>query len=123
MNFALSITQALLAFVFLISGLTKLILPREGHIARAGYVEDFSPATIRVIGILEILAAVGLALPALTGIVPWLAPLAAVGLMFTMIGAAITHTRRGEYPMIIVNLILFALAAFVAYGRFFALPL
>lgn len=123
MNFAVSIAQTILAFVFLVSGLTKLALPRERQISRAGYVEDFSPGTIRLIGILEILAAIGLALPALTGIFPWLAPLAAVGLMLTMIGAAITHARRGEYVLITVNVILFALAAFVAYGRFFAVPL
>jgi hypothetical protein len=46
---------------------------------------------------------VGLILPAVTGIVPWLTPLAAVGLALTMAGAAIVHLHRGEYPNIIIN--------------------
>jgi hypothetical protein len=36
-----------------------------------------------------------------------------------MVGAAMLHYRRGEYSNIIVNVVLFALAVFVAYGRFF----
>jgi uncharacterized membrane protein YphA (DoxX/SURF4 family) len=61
-------------------------------------------------------------LPALTGLVPWLTPLAALGLVLTMIGAALTHLRRAEYGPIAVTTLLLVLAAFVAYGRFFVLP-
>ncbi len=74
-------------------------------------------------GTFEILCAIGIVLPALTGILPWLSPLAAVGLGLTMIGAAITHARRNEYHMIITNMVLLLLAAFVVYGRFVAVPL
>jgi hypothetical protein len=76
-----------------------------------------------MIGILEVLGAVGLILPALTDILPILTPLVAVGLTLTMVGAAITHFRRGEYPNITMNLVLMALALFIAYGRFVLLPL
>ena len=120
MNTALWIVQALLALVFLLAGAMKVSQPLEKLAERTPYVEDFTSGQIRLIGILEILGATGLILPALTGILPWLTPLAAVGLALTMIGAAIVHARRGEYPNIIMNVVLFAMAVFVAYGRFFA---
>ena len=64
------------------------------------------------------LAAVGLILPAVLDIVPVLVPLAALGLVLLMVGAIVTHTRRKENPMVVVNLVLLALAAFVVVGRF-----
>ncbi|MBL7253357.1 DoxX family protein [Actinoplanes sp. LDG1-01] len=64
-----------------------------------------------------VLAAVGLVLPAALDIVPVLVPLAAVGLVLLMAGAAIVHLRRGESKPIIVNLLFLALAATVAIGR------
>ena len=71
---------------------------------------------VKAIGTLEILGALGLILPAVTGILPVLVPLAALGLAVTMIGAVIVHLRRRE-PFI-PPLVLLALAAFVAIGRF-----
>ncbi|MCI0648540.1 MAG: DoxX family protein [Chloroflexi bacterium] len=124
MNIALWIVQILLAIVFLMAGVTKITQPTEKLVERGmGFVEDFSPNTIRLIGVLEVLGAIGVVLPALTGILPWLTPLAAVGLALTMVGAALTHLRRGEYPNIIANVILFALTVFVAYGQFVLIPL
>jgi hypothetical protein len=74
---------------------------------------------VRIIGSLEVLGAIGIVLPALTGIVPWLTPLAALGLVLTMIGAALSHLRRTEYANFAVNGVVLAL---VAYGRFFVVP-
>jgi uncharacterized membrane protein YoaK (UPF0700 family) len=65
-----------------------------------------------------VLAAIGLILPAALDVVPVLVPLAAVGLIALMAGAALTHGRRREIPMIAINLVLLALAAVVAWGRF-----
>ncbi len=123
MNVALWVVQVLLALVFGMVGMMKLTQPIEKMKERAGWVEDFSPTIIKVIGLLEVLAAIGLILPALTGILPVLTPLAGVGLVLTMIGAAITHFRHNEFPNIIANIVLLALAAFVAYGRFVLVPL
>ena len=78
---------------------------------------------MRLIGILEILGAIGLILPAVTGIWPWLTPLAAAGLVLTMVGAMIVHGRRGEFSSIWMNIVLLALAAFVLFGRFIVVPL
>ncbi len=61
---------------------------------------------------------IGLILPWLTGILPWLTPLAAVGLVLVMIGGVVFHILRKEYPNIVFNLVLLALAAIVAYERF-----
>lgn len=118
MNIALWIVAAVLALAFLAAGLMKLIRPKEQLAAAMGWVNDFSAGMVKLIGTLEVLAAIGLVVPPLAGIAPVLAPLAAVGLVLLMIGAAITHGRRHEPQMIIVNAILLVLAGFVAWGRF-----
>jgi hypothetical protein len=82
------------------------------------YVEDFSGGAVKAIGAVEILAALGLVLPAVTGIAPVLVPLAALGLVVVMIGAAVVHARRGENQLIVPNVVLLVLAAVVAWGRF-----
>ena len=71
---------------------------------------------MKAIGALEILGALGLVLPAVTGILPVLVPLAALGLTATMDGAVIVHLRRRE--TFIPPAVLLVLAAFVAVGRF-----
>jgi uncharacterized membrane protein YphA (DoxX/SURF4 family) len=122
MGIALWVVQVLVAAAFLMSGATKLSQPKEKLLKNWAWVEDFSQRTVRIIGALEILGAIGIVLPSLTGIMPWLTPLAALGLVLTMIGAALTHLRRAEYGPIAVNAVLLILAAFVAYGRLFVLP-
>jgi uncharacterized membrane protein YphA (DoxX/SURF4 family) len=118
MNVVLWIVAGVLALAFLAAGLTKLTQPKEKLRANMAWVEDFSPGVIKSIGALEVLAAVGLILPAALDVVPVLVPLAAVGLVVLMAGAAITHARRKEFPMIAINLVLLVLAAVVVWGRF-----
>ncbi|HYH27334.1 MAG TPA: DoxX family protein [Actinomycetota bacterium] len=122
MGIALWVVQALLATAFLVSGATKLSQPKEKLVGKMAWMEDFSQPTVRIIGALEVLGAIGIVLPELTGLLPWLTPLAALGLALTMIGAALTHLRRAEYDGIAVTTVLLVLAVFVAYGRFFVLP-
>ena len=122
MGIALWVVQVLLALAFLGAGATKLSQPKEKLLKNMAWVEDFSQRTVRLIGTLEVLGAIGIVSPALTGILPWLTPLAALGLVLLMIGAALTHLRRTEYGYIAMNVVLLVLAAFVAYGRFFVLP-
>ncbi len=120
MNVALWIVQGLLALAFAMAGFMKLTQPKEKLAAQMKWVEDSAPNTVKLIGGLELLGAIGLILPMLTGILPWLTPLAAAGLVLTMLGAMATHLRRHENQMLVVNLVLLLLAAFVAYGRFVA---
>jgi hypothetical protein len=97
-------------------------LPKEKIAAltpSARWVEDFSAGSVKAIGALEVLGAVGLILPALLDIAPVLMPLAALGLGLIMIGAAIVEFRRQEFKHVLLNLTYLALAGFVAWGRFF----
>jgi uncharacterized membrane protein YphA (DoxX/SURF4 family) len=122
MSIALWVVQVLVAVAFLGAGATKLSQLKEKLLKNMAWVEDFSQPTVRIIGALEILGAIGVVVPALTGILPWLTPLAALGLVLLMLGAALTHLRRTEYGYIIMNAVLLVLAAFVVWGRFFVLP-
>jgi uncharacterized membrane protein YphA (DoxX/SURF4 family) len=122
MNIALWVVQVLLAAAFGMAGFMKATQPKEKLATNMAWVNDFSPNTVRAIGVLEMLAAIGLLAPLGLNILPWLTPLAAIGLILTMLGAAFTHLRRGETPMIAINAVLGLLAAFVAYGRFDLLP-
>jgi len=119
MNIALWIVTALLAVVFLAVGFMKLTQPKPALVkAGQGWAEDYSDSGVRAIGGLEVLGALGLVLPALLDTATILVPLAAVGLAVLMVGAAFTHARRGEYPNIVANLVLAALAIFIAVQRF-----
>jgi uncharacterized membrane protein YphA (DoxX/SURF4 family) len=118
MNIALWIIAGVLAAAALGSGLRKLIQPKERLPANWGWVKDFSAGGIKAIALLEVLAAVGLILPAVLGIAPVLVPLAAVGLALLMLGACIVEVRHREAQAIVTTLVLFALAVFVAWGRF-----
>ena len=123
MNIALWIVQILLALAFAMAGIMKVTQPIDRLETRMGWVKDVGPRGVRLIGSLEILGAIGLILPAVTGILPWLTPVAAAGLALTMVGAMITHGRRGEYSNIGANLVLLVLALFVVYGRFVIVPI
>ena len=118
MNIALWIIQIVLAVAFALAGIGKLTQPTEKLQERMGWVDDFSPGTVKLIGAAEVLAAIGLVLPAATGILPWLTPLAALGLVVIMLLAVPVHLRRHEAPMAAVNVVLALLAAFVAWQRF-----
>ncbi|MBC6450039.1 DoxX family protein [Actinokineospora xionganensis] len=120
MNVFLWIVQGVLAAVFLAAGSMKLAKSHEALKAdpNMAWTQDFSGGVVKAIGALEILAAVGLILPWLTGIAPVLTPLAALGLVVLQLGAFATHLRRGEMKMLPVNAVLFVMAALVAWQRY-----
>ena len=115
MNVPLWIIQILLAVVFLVSGITKVIRPSEK--LKAG-LPEFHPGVIRLIAVAEILGALGLILQGITGVTPILTPVAASGLAIIMIGAVVTHARRKEGKAVAMNLVLLILTVVVAVGRF-----
>src|SRR5688572_8706661 len=118
MNIALWVAQGLLAFAFLASGTLKLITPKEKARDRMAWVDDFNEPTLKFIGAAEVLAAIGLILPAATGIAPVLTPIAPPGLAVIMALAMLVHVRRREWNMLPVNAVLLVIALFVAWGRF-----
>jgi hypothetical protein len=120
LNIVLWVCQVLLAAVFGYSGLMKSTKTEKELVAigQTG-VENLSAGLIRFIGITEILGVLGILLPELTGIFPFLTPITAIGFGIIMILAAFVHFKRNEKTAVLVNLFLLLLSAFVAYGRFY----
>ena len=119
MTIVLWIGAAVLAVTFIITGGMKLVRTKEWLIGHGQpWAEDFSQGVVRMIGALEVLAAIGLILPPLLNIAPVLGPLAAAGLVLVMLGATVTHIRRKETRIAWGTFSLLALAAFVAIGGF-----
>jgi hypothetical protein len=122
-NIALWGVQVLLALAFLAAGIPKVILPIPALAARISWAKDVPAPLVRFIGVAETLGALGLILPTLTGILPWLTIAAALGLAIVMIAAIVFHLSRGETSRIIMNIILLALLLFVVCGRLALAPL
>ena len=119
MNTALWIVQVLLAAMFVMAGIMKISFPVEKLQKQFPWAKEFSLRTVRIIGLSECLGAIGLVVPWLTGIAPVLTPVAALGICLIMILATnLAHLKKNEYKEIAFNIILFLLAAYVAYGRF-----
>ncbi|TQC42106.1 DoxX family protein [Rhodococcus sp. WS4] len=118
MNVFLWILQAVLAAMFAAAGVLKSTQPKEKLAKSLPWVEDFSPGTVKFIGVAELLGAIGLILPAVTGIAPILTPIAATALAVVMVLAVITHARRKEPSAIAFNAVILIMAAVVAWGRF-----
>ena len=119
METALWIAQGLLAAIFLVTGMTKLTQPRLKMAAGPmRWAADVTDGQFRAIGLVEVVGAIGLILPAALGIAPLLTPLAAVGLVLTMVGAIRTHVRYAETDRLAVPIVVLALALLVAVGGF-----
>ena len=118
MNVFLWGLQIALAAIFVMAGVIKGTQQKERLARNLPWVEDFSSGTIRLIAILELLGAIGLIVPAVTGILPVLTPVAATGLAIVMALAVNTHRRRHEPSGMAVTGVLFAAAVVVAWGRF-----
>lgn len=120
MNIAIWIFQGILAAMFGMAGVMKSTQPKEKLAPNLPWVNDFSLPIVRLVGVSELLGAVGLIVPWATGIQPVLTPVAAAALVLVMVLAAIYHITKGEYKAIAFNLVLGGLAAAVAYFRFTA---
>jgi len=118
MNIALWVLQSVLAFAFLAAGSLKITKSKADlvQMPHMKWANDVSAGQIKLIGLCEILGAVGLILPRALGIAPILTPIAAAALVLVMLGAVLTHVRLKESPAAAV--ILGILSAVVAAGRF-----
>jgi hypothetical protein len=122
MNIALWITQGILAAMFLMAGVMKSTQPVDKLLSSGvTWADRFPLSTVRTIGFVELLGALGLILPWLLNIVPVLTPVAASGLAFVQLLALFHHARHKEGKAIVFNIVLISLAVFVAYGRFSSL--
>jgi len=120
MGIALWILQFLLAAAFLAHG-WLLLAPPASMIEQMN--ASLAPWFRIFLGYAEVLAAVGLILPGITRVLPWLVPCAAAGIMIVMISATIFHLVRGEVSSAVVTLILLVIASFVAYMRWKVMPI
>ncbi|MFK7949489.1 MAG: DoxX family protein [Saprospiraceae bacterium] len=116
-NIALWVVQVLLGLMFLMAGATKTFQPMEVLAESLPWVTETSSALVRFIGISELLGGIGLLLPSILRIKPFLTVWAAIGLATIMLFAAIFHGSRGEFSAIGINAVFMALAGFVAWGR------
>ena len=119
MNVILWVLQVLLALAFLAHGWLFLAPPP----AMLEQMQSI-PAGFRLfLGVAEVLAAIGLTLPGITRILPWLVSCAAAGLMIVMIGAIVLHISRGEVSAVLITTCLLVMLTFVAYMRWKVLPI
>jgi uncharacterized membrane protein YphA (DoxX/SURF4 family) len=119
MNVILWVLQVLLAVAFFAHGWLFLFPPAE----MVELMKPIPPAFRLFLGVAEVLAAVGLTLPGITRILPWLISSAAAGLMVVMISATIFHTARGEFSAAVTTAVLFVVVTFVAYMRWKVKPI
>jgi uncharacterized membrane protein YphA (DoxX/SURF4 family) len=117
MNIALWVIQALLAVMYLMAGSMKAFMTAKAK-ETLPWAKRHPDNYVRLIGTVEVLGALGLILPMLTGILPWLTPLAAAGLtLVQLLAIFIEHVPNKEYKALPLNLVLLVLAALVFIGR------
>lgn len=117
LHIALWVAQILLAAGFGFSGFAKATAPVDQLTPMLAWVTAVPEWLVRFIGVAELAGALGVLLPAATRVQPQLMPLAALGLAIIMVLAFLFHLSRGEMQALGINVILGALAAFVAWGR------
>jgi uncharacterized membrane protein len=120
MNIALWIVQGLLAFAMIAAGALKVVKPRVELMEKFHWAKTWSDASVKLLGLAEVLGGIGLVVPWLTGILPVLTPVAAICLAVLMAGAVKTHLDLAEpaAPAAVLG----ALCVFVAVGRFALAP-
>ena len=117
MNIALWIAQGLLAAMYLMAGSMKTFQVSKARESMT-WTQGRSDGFVRFIGIAEILGAAGLILPIVTGILPWLTPIAALGLLLIQLLAIFSeHLPKREFNIIPMNVVLLGLSIFVVIGR------
>jgi uncharacterized membrane protein YphA (DoxX/SURF4 family) len=117
MNIVLWVVQILLAVMYGMAGIMKTFQTAKAK-EQLPWAKNRSDTFVRFVGTAELLGALGLFLPLLTGVLPWLTPLAAVGLTMIQLLAIFTeHLPKKEYNVIPVNIVLLALSIFVVAGR------
>ncbi len=122
LNITLWVLQVVLAAMYLMAGYQKTFGDLDVVVKTIFWIAYTPAPLVRFIGVSELLGAIGLILPAALKIRPQLTTLAAAGLTTIMLLANLMHIYRGEYFVLPMTLLLFAMAAFVAYGRWKLAP-
>lgn len=123
LNISLWVLQILLAGLFIMAGASKLFTPLEDQRTAMEWAKHTSDGAIYFAGLAEILGGLGLILPALLRIMPWLTSLAALGLAIVMLLAAALNGSIGESNAIMPTILIAGIALFVAWGRYKKAPI
>lgn len=123
LNITLWIAQLLIAILLLWAGYVKLAKPIAELAAMWPWAGEVSATFVRFTGVVDLLGALGLILPAALRTQPRLTPIAAVGIILLMSCATVFHLLRGEEANIGFNIGVIAIAAFIAWGRFTKAPI
>jgi uncharacterized membrane protein YphA (DoxX/SURF4 family) len=123
MNVVLWIVQALLAVAYVLAGSMKAFRPLVTLSKSMAWVRSVPAGFVRFIGIAELLGAVGLILPMMTNIAPWLTVAAAAGLVLVQVCAIAFHLSRREASVVPGNVMLLVLAGLVLIGRVAIVPI
>jgi uncharacterized membrane protein YphA (DoxX/SURF4 family) len=117
MTMILLIVKIVLALLFGLAGIMKATRSME-QLAGAGmtWVNEYPETSVRLVGILELIGALGIILPTLTGFMPVSSLICSLCLAVVMVLAAVHHYKHKEFKNIAINVVLFALCAFVAYN-------
>ncbi len=109
--------QVLLFLVFAGTGLWKLLTPIPQLAAMIPWAGEVPAPFLHATAVLDLLGGIGILLPAVTRVAPGLTVLAALGCAALQVGAVVFHLSRGEAADTPFNVLLAALALFVAWGR------
>ncbi len=122
MDIALWVIQILLGLAFFLAGIMKTTQPIPKLATNMGWVNSYTPPFVRFIGVVELLGGIGLIVPAVTKILPWLTPVAAGGLAVVMVGAVVYHIQHKENAQVMPSLVLLILSVIVLVGRWLITP-
>ncbi|OLR95114.1 hypothetical protein BJP25_08830 [Actinokineospora bangkokensis] len=111
MTAAYWVLATLLALFYLYAGAAKVARTRDQLRPVMAWVDTTPMPVVRALGVLEALGAVGLVLPPLSGIAPWLALAAALGFALLQVGATAVHLRMGDRQVTLNTTLLLAAAA------------
>ena len=121
MNLVLWVAQVILGLAFFGAGFDQAFVYDDAG-RRMAWVAALPKKMAVALGVLEMIGAIGLIVPAWTGIMPWLTPTAALALAVLMAVAIMYHVRRNEIPQIAFSATFGIVSAVVAVGRFFIAP-
>jgi uncharacterized membrane protein len=120
-NLVLWFAQVILGLAFFGAGFDQAFVYEDAG-RRMAWVAALPKTMAVALGIIEMIGAIGLIVPAWTGVMPWLTPAAASALAVLMAAAILYHVRRSEMPQIAFSATFGIVSAFVAVGRFFIVP-
>jgi hypothetical protein len=123
LHIILWIAQVFLAGILIWASSMKLFRPVSQLALMWPWVGQVSSVFVKFTGLVDLLGALGLLLPALLRVKPNLTPMAALSLIVLMICASAFHIARGEAAAIGFNIVFALIAGFIAWGRFKKAPI